>query len=371
MQKELQKKVTKAINASPRFHNRIYEKRARINGISIYGCASTAEDCQIRFLEDLNNKIFVLQADQKKTLFKRLPTNFHDFAMFYFDTYRKRKNSARTHQADLNRYKNHIQPTFKNYPLRAITPEFCQVFIDELDATGKGKTTDEMFSILNGIFKYAVNRGVIPLNPMSCVIHLPHKTKHGKALTLEEEKRLFDATLGTEFQLMFAIALYTGMRPNEYQTASLHNGIIICKNSKRKNLRPGEIEWKRIPVCPMLAPFLKDVSEIEMYIPETLRDKFNTIFTNHTLKDLRTTFYTRCETCGVSDKARDEMIGHSSNALHDAYSDLPDDYLIAEANKINYPLDVEIAPIFAPKKDRYGLAKKLGKSEIPRFKPEN
>ena len=370
MNEKLRKKLNKAINQAPRLHNRTYDKRARINGIDIVGYASTPEECQIRFLSDLNQKFFEVQNDNGQNLFKRLPSNFHEFAMFYFENVRKRKNTERTHNGDLNRYKNHVQPRFAKLNLKTITTEYCQDFIDELEATGKGKTTDEIFSMLNCIFQYAVDRGTLTLNPMKTVVHVPHKTKHGKALSLDEEKKLFDATLGTEYQVMFAIALYTGMRPNEYETASLHDGMIIAKNSKRKNAKFGDIEWKRIPVCPMLAPFLEGVTEIDMYIAETMRYKFKEIFPNRSLKDLRTTFYTRCETCDVSDVARDEFVGHSSGAIHDSYSDLPDDYLKKEAKKICYPLDITVAPIFAPEKDSFGLAKKRGKTPKPRFKPE-
>lgn len=54
----------------------------------------------------------------------------------------------------------------------------------------------------------------------------------------------------------------------------------------------------------------------------------------HTLKDLRTTFYTRCEMFGVAESARDEMVGHSGGKLKKTYTDLPDEYLLEEAKKL-------------------------------------
>ena len=59
------------------------------------------------------------------------------------------------------------------------------------------------------------------------------------------------------------------------------------------------------------------------------------------LYDLRTTFYTRCRECGVADAARDEMVGHSSGVLADAYTDLSDAFLRREAAKISYLLHDE------------------------------
>lgn len=64
--------------------------------------------------------------------------------------------------------------------------------------------------------------------------------------------------------------------------------------------------------------------------------RFNKLFPKHKLYDLRTTFYTRCQECGVADVARDEFVGHSLGALGNAYTDLSDEFLIREANKLNY-----------------------------------
>lgn len=373
MDTKTQQQIIKALNRPPRFHNRTYEMRARINGIDIYACASNPDECAARFMDDLSEKIFAFSAfpNHGGKLGFKLPTNFHEFATYFFENVKKRKTVERTYQADMNRYKNHIQPRFASLPLRLITTDYCQAFVDELTAKGIERTRDDVISLMNGIFNYAVDRGVLIRNPMKPVVFIPHERVHGVPLTLEEEKLLFDATAETEFQYMFAVALYTGMRPNEYRTAHFDGNIIVAKNSKRKNAVTGKIQWKRIPICPMLAPFLENIDVLDMYAAETLREKFKTIFPNHTLKDLRTTFYTRCETCGVSDKARDEMVGHERDKLHEAYSKLPDEYLIAEANKLSYPLEVTATPKLPPKNNRYGLAEKLKNAKKPPENPEN
>ncbi len=370
MDNKIQKRIIKALNKPPRFHNRVYEKRATIAGIDICGYAGNPDECVSRFMEDLAQKLFGAGAFPD-THISKLPTNFHEFAMYYFDTVRKRKNVDQTHSSDMNRYKNHIKPRFEHFQLRFITPEHCQKLIDDLEERGIWKTSKEVFSLMNSIFTYAVDRGALTLNPMKTVVHLIKEGDHGHAFSLEEEKALFDKTYGTEYQMMFAVVLYTGMRPNEIKTASIIGNFLYVQNSKQKNAKTGDIKWKRIPICPMLAPFLEGVSEIDMYTDETMRGKIKQLFPNHILKDLRKTFYTRCETCKVEDKARDYFVGHSQGKRHDAYSELPDEYLIAEANKLSYPLEVKIARVFAPKKNRYGLAKARGKAPKPRFLPEN
>ena len=86
----------------------------------------------------------------------------------------------------------------------------------------------------------------------------------------------------------------------------------------------------------MLKPYLTDVEEIKFSSLRIIRDRFNKIFPKHKLYDLRTTFYSRCQECGVADVARNEFVGHSLGALGNAYTDLSDEFLIREGNKLNY-----------------------------------
>ena len=144
---------------------------------------------------------------------------------------------------------------------------------------------------------------------------------------------LAEKTAGTEYQLMFAIALYTGLRPNEYETAKRDGDFIVAVNSKRKN---GKVEYKRIPITPMLKPYIKDIQKFTFYKPYTLREKINAILPNHILYDLRTTFYSRCTECDVSDKAQKLFVGHSLGELGNAYTCVSDEFLLKEGEKLNY-----------------------------------
>lgn len=137
------------------------------------------------------------------------------------------------------------------------------------------------------------------------------------------------------YRVYLLIALYTGLRPNEYVTLRREGDMLVAKNSKRKN---GKVEYKRIPVNPMLAPVIGGMTEFTFPATQTLYKNLRKLL-GCTLYDLRTTFYTRCRECGVADAARDEMVGHSSGVLADTYTDLSDEYLMREARKIFYTLD--------------------------------
>ncbi len=305
-----------------RYRNGVYEIRIRINGVDISASSKNLKTAKAKFIEKLKH------ADERPV---DIPTTFTAFIMFYFENFRKRKVSERTYKGDLWRVKRHLTPYFGEIPLKKITPLFIQVFLDRLTDEGKGKTADELHSLLNLTFKMASAHNLISNNPMATVFHMQHETVSGHALSRAEEKKLL-SECGKEYQTDFAIALYTGLRPNEYKTARIEGEMIIAVNSKRKNKRT---EYKRIPISPMLRPYITG-TELHLHHPQRIRDQLKAILPEHKLYDMRTTFYTRCKECGLADAARDEMMGHSLGKLGNAYTDLSDEYLIKEAQKLNY-----------------------------------
>lgn len=301
-----------------------YEARYRRHGYNISVSASSLEELIPRFIEALHANEYSAP---------KVPTTFHEFATYYFENFRKRKVKPLTYENDTYRYNNHLKPVFGSMPLRSILPAQCQALIDKYIKKGQGRTADEVYSLLNVIFKMAIAHGILTNNPLALVVKERHERKHGKALSKDEEKLLLEKTASTRYQLLFAVALYTGMRPNEYATARIEGGFIVAVNSKRKN---NKVEYKKIPITPMLRPYLDGVTELQFPRIEYMRDKFNSILPGHRLYDLRTTFYTRCQECGIADVARMEFVGHSLGALGDAYTDLSDEFLLKEGEKLDY-----------------------------------
>ena len=306
-----------------------YEIRYRRNGYDIQVSANSLDEAKQKFID----KLSIAEKSINNTGDTAIPTTFTGFAEYFFENFYKRKVAASTLRVALNQFKNHLQPYFGNTQLKKITPKKCQSLLDGLEADGKGKTAEDLFTLLNLIFKAAVKHSLITNNPMDMVFHQKHEREHGKALTKEEERLLLKQTAGTPYQLMFATALYTGLRPNEYKTAHIEGDFIIANNSKRKN---GKTELKKIPITPMLAPYLKGVSELYFTRLEQIRNKFNKILPGHRLYDLRTTFYTRCMECGIADAAIKKFVGHTLGGLADTYADLSDEFLFKEGQKLLY-----------------------------------
>ena len=310
-------------------HNWNYEIRCQINHQKVNVSSNNIEEAKQKFIRRLKE----VESGVTEQKHNGIPTTFDGFANYFFENFYQRKVTASTHRIALNQYKNHILPHFGKMPIKGVTPVKCQALIDKLDAAGKGKTADDVSSILNMIFKAAVKHCILPNNPMDMVFHKQHEREHGTALTKEEEKLLLSSMSGTPQETMFAIALYTGMRPNEYETATLDGDFIVAVNSKRKD---GKVEYKKIPITPMLKPYLDGVDKIKFCSLRVLRERFNKLFPNHRLYDLRTTFYTRCQECGISSVARDSFVGHSLGALGNTYTDLSDEFLIKEGEKFKY-----------------------------------
>ena len=279
-----------------------------------------------RFIEKLKT------AEQKNTP-PKVPTTFCDFANYYFDTFRVKKVSKQTLENDRYRLKNHIIPHFGKTELKNITLANCQELIDKLTEEGKGKTCDEVYSILNQIFKYAIANDLIKKNPMTLVFHIKHEREHGTALSKEEEKNVISSFRKTRYFPQIILSLYCGLRPNELESARIEDQFIIAINSKRKGKK---IEYKRIPITPMLKPHIKELILENQPPLRSLQSIFFNHFPSHRLYDLRTTFNTRCQECGVAPVALSEFMGHSLGALQKAYTDLSNEFLLKEGAKVNY-----------------------------------
>ena len=307
--------------------NQNYEIRLRTHGYNIYASSNNLEEAKHKFIDKLIE--FDKYGDTKSTV----PDTFVKFTEYFFDNFYSRKVAAQTLRIAKSQFKNHLSPYFGDVPIRKIVPKQIQQFIDGLEEQGKGKTAEDVFTLLNLIFKAAIKHGIVKHNPLDMVFHAKHDRTHGKALTKDEEKKLLAETAGTPYQQMFAVGLYTGMRPNEYYTAKVEGNFIVANNSKRKN---GKVELKKIPITPMLAPYVKDGDALSFYRLEQLRHKFNGILPGHKLYDLRTTFYTRCTECGIAEAAIKKYVGHTLGGLADTYTDLSDEFLLKEGKKFVY-----------------------------------
>ena len=304
-----------------------YELRYRADGYNITACGKTIEKAKARFLEKLKTAMPAPKGEQEHDV----PHTFTAFALYFFENFRKNKVAPYTYKQDMARMQLHVLPHFAEIPLKKVTPTTCKALIERLLADGKSKTAEEIYSLLTITFKAAILHGIIERNPMQLIPSVQHESEHGEALTKDDEQKLLAALDGTPYQSAFALALYCGLRPNEYKSARIEGEFIVAVNSKRHNRK---LEYKRIPICKRLAEYLA-AQTVHFPCLRYMRDVVRATLPGHKLYDLRTTFYTRCQELGVESAARDEFVGHSLGALGNTYTDLSNEYLLKEGRKLD------------------------------------
>lgn len=310
-----------------------YEIRYRRDGYELSACGKTIELAKSKMIEKMKTA-----KPKSKSEVEEIPTTFHSFAMHYFTTKRMRLVVEDTYKKDLSRYNLYLKPYFKETPIVKITLSQCQKLIDDIANAKKFKTADELYSLMNAIFKFAIDNHLIVHNPCSAVIREGYEKESSVALTKDEERLLFEKSHDEPlFELAFALALYTGLRPNELKTARIEGDFILAVNSKRKRIgktTERAVEYKRIYICNRLRVYLTDGLP-NLPTPQLLRRRIKKALPNHILKDLRKTFNSRCKELGVSDHARKHFMGHSLGRIDGTYTEFSKEYLLSEGKKLN------------------------------------
>ena len=313
-----------------------YEIRYRRDGFDISASGITIELAKANFIEKLKTAQPKTKDDEQTPVCD----TFNAFAMYYFENFRRERVAAQTYKTDINRYNRHLLPYFKETPINKITPSNCKLLLDKVKEQGKGKTADELYSLLNGIFNAAISHRIISINPLATVLHIQHDREEGKALAPIDEQKLLAWLPTSDCAVEIALLLFCGLRANEMENEKnppqLHGEFIKAVNSKRHFRDKSKIEFKFIPVCNYLRQFIGNEIKIT-HTARTARKRLQAVLPAYTLKDLRTTFYTKCQIFGVAEPALKEFMGHSFGKLGNAYSDLSKygDYLLQEGEKLN------------------------------------
>lgn len=341
--KPLFKKISRALSREPKMHNRVYEMRATINGELLYSCAADPEKCRELFLNELAEKILHKPTDpqQQEKASKPEKISFCEFAQKWFDEIHRKKVTSETFQANLGIWKNHIEKFFDGKTLREITTADCMQYLLAMKEKNIERTREHCDGLLRQIFDYAVASDLILKNPMAAIKRVKAVRENGKPLTKAEELTLLNEIRGSKYEAVFLVSLYTGLRPCEIETVRIEGDFIVARNRKQKDVK--RIVYKKIPITPMLAPHIETVRAAIGDFKELMRsetyvsDIFRKACPEHRYYDLRTTFATRCQECGVPENVVQVWMGHSPRSLLGrVYTKLSDEYLLSEGQKVKY-----------------------------------
>ena len=137
------------------------------------------------------------------------------------------------------------------------------------------------------------------------------------------------------------------MRRAELCTARIEKGFVIVKNGKR---RLSELETERkIPITPMLKPFIDRATAAELcealsYSCDVLSRAFKQLCPAHHLHELRHTFVTRCQECGVAREVVSVWAGHSADntMTSTVYTHFSEEFMLSEGKKVDYYNRLEV-----------------------------
>lgn len=319
--------------------NGLLEIRCTINKIPLSGSGKTVETAAKNFVNSLLSKIPTESTEVQKGAGKNILLN--EFAATWFETVKKPTVKPITYQSFIALANVHIYPYFNNKKIRDITAMQIQPLFTSLTVAGKTKAAVTLRMLLSQIFRAAIGERIITLNPMDGVAVLKHHAKKGVALTYEEERAFLIALGKSKYLLTFTLMLFCGMRRDELKSAERSEYFITVKDGKKRLDEPES--RRKIPITPMLRKYLLNVSEEEFaqaisYSNDLLSREFKKFCPKHHLHELRHTFITRCQECGVSREVVSVWAGHASDnsMTSNVYTHFSEEFFISEANKIDY-----------------------------------
>lgn len=350
-------------------NNGVYEIRCRQFGLNVSGSSKLLEEAKSKFVENLIGQIIEkykntqkakqilkrnnnlakelqpIQFDQEQIQAAPEPTPIktlmfcESFEQWFYE-FKLPMVSVETGRVYKHKYSKHIKPFFEDFPLTAILPKDCQKILNNIMQEGKTRLWEDIYTLLKQFFEYAFENFLIEKNPMARIKFIKSERVTGTALSLTEERRLLNFVLETKYAPDILLMLYAGLRPCEIESAEIDKNFVTSLNRKQKK-KSKVVKTKRIPITPMLKRYLylfKGNWKVSISALNTAMRPFFKESPNH-LYDLRHTFSTRAQECGVSQEIVSFWLGHTANTLNgQVYTHYSDEFLLSQSEKIDYKI---------------------------------
>ena len=312
-----------------------YEIRYRRNGYNITASSTNLAEAKKKFLKKTETaEIEKYKINNPKNPILSNVLFFKTIAEEWFQ-YKKGKITEHTLFAYKSLYDRFVFPAIGLKSIKEIRTIDLDNILKQFD---KPRLYEDMRTVLNSIFKYAINCGIIQHNPLALIPYKKAERTPGRALTKEELKIFFEAMKKpeyAEFRQTYYSMLYFGLRPCEADSEAHFEGdFIIARNRKRKG---GKIEYKKIPVSKIIRDKIDFNKPINPTISwDRLSRGFKKIFGDESMKlySLRHTFCTTCQMY-VRQEIVDIWMGDAPERLIGRhYTHFPDEFMIAEMDKV-------------------------------------
>ena len=333
-----------------RFHKGVYEAHYRRDGFKVFACAKDFKKMREKFtaklLEQMNGeRPLPMPSKGKEAAPGHSDARFADYLREWLEI--KRKTCKESTVKEYERLSSvNLLPVFGDKAITDISRQELQSYLFRFIDEGKHRTAEKLHQVLCCIFDLACEDLRI-LSPMKKIVLPYYEPKKGSALTREEEKTLVEWCIehkDNEASSALLVLLYFGLRRSELKTISVENEMLTCTTSKTKM---GRSEVKRsIPFTPVFRRVLPyvDFEKAKHTNVNTIYTTFKRLFPHRHTHELRYNFITRAKEAGCNIEAVMLWAGHSfdkdvkSSAVDRGYTDYSKEYLVQEAQKIDYIL---------------------------------
>ena len=314
----------------------LYQIRARSQGLNIQVTHKDFTVCKELYIQALENALEGVETPKKP-----VPVCFVEYMCKWLETVKKPSVKPVTYADYRQTFTAYISPAFPERKIKDISRQELQQFINEYSEEGKNRTAKKIYQLLKSVFDYAVADELVSKSPMERVILPKYEQEHGQALTRAEEKEFIERAKKTSYFGALIFLLYTGLRRSELASVVIDSAWIRLVSAKQR--KGATLKERSIPITPMLAKVLPSInlSEIKTVNPAILTKWVNKLMPNHHCHDLRHTFITRCQECGVPTPIVSLWAGHKISGIDSSltvqvYSHYSEETQISEARKVKY-----------------------------------
>ncbi len=329
-----------SLNSKPRKDGRYQGYISNSDGTKQYFYARTREEVAIKM------KLYLQEANspKRKAQNKNSPT-FGEYVEKWIEIYKKPNLKAKSLLSLSNSLKPAMQ-AFGNRKLASISGDDVQELLLSISAP---RIRDLCRTYLNSVFKKAVVKNIIKRNPCEAVEIKRHKSKHKKALTIEEQETFFRATANSKYSLLYRFLTATGLRIGEALalhrsdidfdnfTITVSKNVVFIRGERIEQDTPkSEAGNRTIPIPQNLCAEINKINT-EILFPFTYNSVHCAIKRTASetklpvsLHILRHTYATRLEEAGVPPKVKQYLLGHSSLEMtQNVYTDIQEKYIIS------------------------------------------
>jgi len=198
----------------------------------------------------------------------------------FFEQWLEAMDNGKRREATVKQYGDagriYLVPKIGHFALSDITDEVITRLYKEARKKYSPSTLGHMHFVLSSVFKYAMKKGLVLVNPMTLVEAPPKPKPKPVAMNPDETQKFLEAAGKRQEGFMFRLAYFLGARPCEYlgltwsDVDSKAQTVTIQRSMKRRKgggwyLTPPKSpkSLRAIPITPDIARGLEDRRQLE------------------------------------------------------------------------------------------------------------